>query len=131
MTLFDMPKEALERYLPERVEPADFDQFWSDTLAASRARARSATITAVDFGLKTVETFDVSFSGYDGQTIKAWLLLPKHRNGKLPGVVEFIGYGGGRGYPTDWLTWSAAGFAHLIMDTRGQGSVWSPGDTPD
>jgi cephalosporin-C deacetylase len=27
--------------------------------------------------------------------------------------------------------WSAAGYAHLIMDTRGQGSTWSTGDTPD
>jgi len=31
----------------------------------------------------------------------------------------------------DWLVWSAAGYAHLVMDTRGQGSVWSPGATPD
>jgi cephalosporin-C deacetylase len=27
--------------------------------------------------------------------------------------------------------WSSAGYAHLVMDTRGQGSAWSPGDTPD
>jgi cephalosporin-C deacetylase len=46
-------------------------------------------------------------------------------------VVEFIGYGGGRGFPTDWLLWSSAGFAHLVMDTRGQGSAWLKGDTPD
>jgi cephalosporin-C deacetylase len=46
-------------------------------------------------------------------------------------VVEYIGYGGGRGFPTDWLVWSSAGFAYLIMDTRGQGSVWRPGETPD
>jgi cephalosporin-C deacetylase len=27
--------------------------------------------------------------------------------------------------------WAAAGYAHLVMDTRGQGSGWSVGDTPD
>ena len=27
--------------------------------------------------------------------------------------------------------WAAAGYAHLVMDTRGQGSTWSVGDTPD
>jgi cephalosporin-C deacetylase len=27
--------------------------------------------------------------------------------------------------------WSAAGYAHLVMDTRGQGSSWARGDTPD
>jgi cephalosporin-C deacetylase len=46
-------------------------------------------------------------------------------------VVEYIGYGGGRGFPTDWLLWSSAGYAHLVMDTRGQGSNWLKGDTPD
>jgi cephalosporin-C deacetylase len=49
----------------------------------------------------------------------------------LPCVVEYIGYGGGRSFPTDWLLWASAGYAHLVMDTRGQGSSWSAGDTPD
>jgi cephalosporin-C deacetylase len=46
-------------------------------------------------------------------------------------VVEYIGYGGGRGFATDWLLWASAGYAHLVMDTRGQGGAWSKGDTPD
>jgi cephalosporin-C deacetylase len=46
-------------------------------------------------------------------------------------VVEYIGYGGGRSFPTDWLLWASAGYAHFVMDTRGQGSSWSAGDTPD
>jgi cephalosporin-C deacetylase len=27
--------------------------------------------------------------------------------------------------------WSSLGYAHLVMDTRGQGSAWRSGDTPD
>jgi cephalosporin-C deacetylase len=46
-------------------------------------------------------------------------------------VVEYIGYGSGRGFPLDWLVWSSVGFAHLVMDTRGQGSAGLKGDTPD
>jgi cephalosporin-C deacetylase len=46
-------------------------------------------------------------------------------------VVEFVGYGGGRGEALDWLTWSSAGYPHLIMDTRGQGGAWRASDTPD
>lgn len=46
-------------------------------------------------------------------------------------MVEYIGYGGGRNLPTEWLLWANAGYAHLVMDTRGQGTTWSPGDTPD
>jgi cephalosporin-C deacetylase len=85
----------------------------------------------VDYGLQTVETFDVTFNGYAGQPVKGWFLLPRQRSGPLACVVEFIGYGGGRGFPLDWLLWSSAGYAHLIMDTRGQGSVWRSGDTAD
>jgi cephalosporin-C deacetylase len=46
-------------------------------------------------------------------------------------VVEYIGYGGGRGLAHDWLFFANAGYAHFVMDTRGQGSTWSVGDTPD
>ena len=40
-------------------------------------------------------------------------------------MVQYQGYGGGRGLPHQWLYWAAAGYAHLFMDTRGQGSGWS------
>lgn len=46
-------------------------------------------------------------------------------------IVSFVGYGGGRGLPVEHLAPAAAGLCHLVMDTRGQGSVWSPGVTPD
>jgi cephalosporin-C deacetylase len=47
-------------------------------------------------------------------------------------VIEYVGYGGGRGLPHEWLGWSAAGYANLVMDTRGQGSNGHlVGDTPD
>ncbi len=52
--------------------------------------------------------------------------------GPLPAVVEYNGYGGGRGLPFERLGWASAGFAYLFMDTRGQGSMWgSGGGTPD
>jgi cephalosporin-C deacetylase len=46
-------------------------------------------------------------------------------------VVEFVGYGGGRGLAHERILWAAAGYAHFVMDTRGQGSSWAVGDTPD
>jgi cephalosporin-C deacetylase len=129
--LFDMPLKELETYLPERKEPLDFDAFWEATLSEARAFPLDATFEPVDHGLETLDTFDVTFSGYGGQPIKGWFMLPCQRQGPLPCVVEYIGYGGGRGFPTDWLLWASAGFAHLVMDTRGQGSTWQKGDTPD
>jgi cephalosporin-C deacetylase len=131
MPLFDMPLDKLKSYVPERDESHDFDSFWAETLEQAQAAASSAQFTPYDAGLRSVDCFDVTFSGYGGQPIKGWLLLPKHRSGPLPCVVEYIGYSGGRGFPNDWLLWSSAGYAHLVMDTRGQGSGLLPGDTPD
>jgi cephalosporin-C deacetylase len=131
MAFFDMPLDQLRTYAPPRDEPADFDAFWQATLDEARAFPLNAEFAPVDYGLRTVETFDVTFAGYGGQPIKGWLQLPRQRSGPLPCVVEYIGYGGGRGFPTEWLLWSGAGYAHLVMDTRGQGSSWSKGDTPD
>jgi cephalosporin-C deacetylase len=132
VAFFDMPLERLREYQPSIVEPGDFDAFWADTLAETRRHALEAHFELADVGLRTVESYDVTFNGYGGQPIKGWLLLPAVREGKLPCIVEYIGYGGGRGFPVDWLTWSSVGFAHLVMDTRGQGSGGSrKGDTPD
>ncbi len=127
----DMPLEQLQTYRPPRREPADFDAFWQETLTEARRFPLNAVFERVDFGLRTLETYDVTFNGYGGQPIKGWLLLPAARREPLPCVVEYIGYGGGRSFPYDWLLWSSAGYAHLVMDTRGQGSAWRPGDTPD
>jgi len=130
--LFDMPLKQLKTYLPPREEPPDFDAFWQQTLAEARSFPLDAVFEPVDYGLRTVETFDVTFNGYGGQPIKGWFLLPRQRSGPLPCVVEYIGYSGGRGFPTDWLLWSSAGYAHLVMDTRGQGyNNRLQGDTPD
>lgn len=128
---FDLSLEQLNAYCPPRDEPSDFDSFWEQTLLEVRRFPLNPKFEPVDFGLKLVNTFDVTFSGYGGQPIKGWLLLPRSASGPLPCVVEFIGYGGGRSIPVDRLLWSCAGYAHLIMDTRGQGSSWSTGDTPD
>jgi len=127
----DLPLEQLKTYRPPRNEPSDFDPFWQQTLTEARNFPLNAVFKPVDVGLTAVETFDVTFNGYGGQPIKGWLLLPRQRTEPLPGIVEFIGYGGGRGHPYDWLFWSNAGYAHFVMDTRGQGSVWCTGDTPD
>jgi cephalosporin-C deacetylase len=136
MAFFDLPLNELKTYLPAREEPADFDSFWQSTLDEARAFPLNATFEKVDYGLVAQETFDVTFNGFGGQSVKGWLILPAQhvraqRAVPLPCVVEFIGYGGGRNFAIDWLLWASAGYAHFVMDTRGQGSTWSPGDTPD
>lgn len=131
MAFFDLPLTELQTYKPVRTEPDDFDAFWSNTLAEARKYTLNASFQPVDIGLKLVRTFDVTFAGYGGQEVKGWLVLPRQCTSPLPCVVEYIGYGGGRGFVFEWLLWANAGYAHLVMDTRGQGSTWKPGDTPD
>ncbi|HEX2907731.1 MAG TPA: alpha/beta fold hydrolase [Phototrophicaceae bacterium] len=131
MAFFDLPLEQLQAYRPPRQEPADFDAFWQQTLAEARQFPLNAQFEPIDAGLRLVESFDVTFNGFGGQPIKGWFTLPKQRSAPLPCVVEYIGYGGGRGFPFERMLWALAGYASLIMDTRGQGSSWSRGDTPD
>jgi cephalosporin-C deacetylase len=128
---FDLPLDELRAYLPKRDEPADFDAFWRATLDEARTAARPPRFEPAYPELRAIETYDVTFTGFAGQAIKAWLLVPRHRSGPLPVVVEYVGYGGGRGLPSFWLAWPAAGYATFVMDTRGQGAAWLPGATPD
>ena len=131
MALFDLSLDQLWQYRPQVTPPADLDQFWEETLAEARAVAAPPVTAKVETPLRRVTTYDVSFTGFAGQHIKAWLNVPAEATEPLPVVVEFIGYGGGRGLPHEWLLWVSAGYAHLVMDTRGQGASWRGGDTPD
>lgn len=131
MAQFDLPLDELRGYRPERHEPADFDSFWSRTLGEARARSFPARYVPLDAGLAAVDVFDVTFAGFGGDPIKAWLLTPVARSNVLPCIVEYLGYGRGRGHPLEWLTWVSLGYAHLVVDLRGQGGQWSAGETPD
>ena len=127
----DLPEDQLRTYRSTQKEPGDFDAFWRTTLAESRAAGGGTTVVPVPTGLRTVDVFDVTFPGHLGEPVRAWLRVPRGAEGPLPAVVQYVGYGGGRGHALENLLWASAGYAHLHMDTRGQGSVWSRGETPD
>lgn len=133
MALFDMSLGALREYRPQLDEPEDLVPFWEQTL--SQAREASAPLLAlerVDNGLTLIDTWDVTFAGHDGSPIRAWYNRPAGVEAELPVVVEYLGYGGGRGEPLERLAFAGAGYGHLVMDTRGQGSTWGAGGhTPD
>ncbi len=131
MALFDLPIDELRTYRSASVEPSDFDAFWAKTLQETREHDLDARFEPVDTGLRTVQVHDVTFAGFGGHPVKGWLTVPSSVDGPLPTVVEYIGYGGGRALPHTHLLWASAGFAHFVMDTRGQGSAWGGGETPD
>jgi cephalosporin-C deacetylase len=128
---YDWPWEQLREYRPSLAVPADLEEFWRDTL--DRTEPPRVTFRPADSGLLAVETFDVTYAGYGGDPVRAWLHLPAEplRTGPLPAVVQYQGYNGGRGLAHEHVFWATAGYAHLVVDTRGQGSGWSTGATDD
>jgi cephalosporin-C deacetylase len=130
----DLPASELRTYAPAITEPADLGDFWSQSLADARDIPLAARFDPADTGLRTLRSFDTTFQGYGGSLVRAWLHLPatwSQRQAPLPAVVQYQGYGGGRGLVQEDTFWATAGYAHLVMDTRGQGSGWSSGHTPD
>src|SRR5690606_27598679 len=95
MAHFDLKDSALRGYQPDLAVPADLDEFWQQTLAENPPY--TPTFEPVDQHLKLVDTFDVTFAGFGGAPIKGWLHLPAGTSARLPVVVQYIGYGGGRG----------------------------------
>lgn len=137
MPHFDLPLPQLRGYLSASRSPPDFREFWHSTLASVEASPLDARFERVDADLlPLIETYDVSFRGFAGQTVRGWLLLPAGASvttaaQRLPCVITYVGYGSGRGLPVEHVAPVVAGFAHFVMDTRGQGGVCSTGDTPD
>jgi len=127
----DLPLAELRNYLPDVEEPPDFDDFWSSEIAAARTKDIDARFSPAKTAVRHADVLDVTYAGHGGDPIKAWLLIPHEPGPNRTMVVEYIGYGGGRGDPLDWLKWSCAGYPHLIMDTRGQGGAWRVSETSD
>ena len=71
MPLWDLPVDKLETSLPDLAEPSDFDEFWAERLTEARAHDVIVSVEPVETGLVRVETYDVTFRGYDGEHIKA------------------------------------------------------------
>ncbi|HYJ26959.1 MAG TPA: acetylxylan esterase [Nocardioides sp.] len=126
----DWPLEQARAHDPDLPAPDDLARFWAETLDGDRVEVR---IDAVDNGLLVVDSHDVTFTGHGGDPVRAWLHLPAAPlvSGPLPGVVQFQGYNGGRGLVHEHVFWATAGFAQLVVDTRGQGSGWTTGATAD
>jgi cephalosporin-C deacetylase len=125
MALFDLPIDQLRTYRPESTAPADLDEFWSTTLAEARGVDLAATYTPVDNRLAVVDTFDVVFAGFGGTPVRGWLHVPAGATAPLPTVVQYHGYSGSRGMAFSSTLYAQAGYAHFVMDTRGQG--WAAG----
>lgn len=130
MPQFDLPLSELETYKSSSNPPADLYAFWHETLSTSRQQATASSIERVDTGMRLVDTFDLTFSGYNGQQVRAWVHVPHDVSKPLPTIVEYQGYTHGRRLAWQNHYFAEAGYVHVAMDTRGQGWA-SVGATPD
>ncbi len=121
MAQYDLPLEDLRTYAPEIPEAPSFDQFWATTLAADEPVSIIAE-TRIDNRQRQIDTYDLTFTGFGLAPVKAWLHVPAGARGPLPTVIQYHGYAGSRGMPLAPV-YASAGFAHLELDSRGQG--WS------
>jgi cephalosporin-C deacetylase len=125
--LTDLTLPELLDFRPEVAEPDDFDAFWSDTIAGARASGGETTLAPASTPVTQLIIEDLTFPGFGGEPVRAWVSRPRDADGPLPAVVQYQGYNGGRGLPGENVRWALAGYVHVFMDTRGQGSGWGSG----
>src|SRR5690625_4055769 len=108
---------------------AESDAFWARTLA-EHAAARGLERRPLSTPLCTLHVEDLTFQGFDGSPVRAWMLWPAGTAPRAT-VVQFLGNNTGRGIPEQWTLPPRAEYACLVMDNRGQTGPASPGATPD
>ena len=108
---------------------AETDAFWARTLAQHGA-ASGLERRPLSTPLRTLHVEDLTFQGFDGSPVRAWMLWPAGTAPRAT-VVQFLGNNTGRGIPEQWTLLPSAGYACLVMDNRGQTGPASPGATPD
>jgi cephalosporin-C deacetylase len=121
MASIDWPLEQLVDYRPALTLQDDFHAFWDAELERQRRIPLNGEFVEVRDALPLARVYDVAFDGVDGVRVRGWYLTPRKVDHPLPGVVQFIGYTGGREYPHALAPFVLNGSCALIMDSRGQG----------
>ncbi|WP_010271098.1 acetylxylan esterase [Paenibacillus senegalensis] len=123
MPLVDWPLQQLEQYKPELTAENDFAAFWEKAKRQSSAAPLRATIEQVDYPLKTVSLYNISYEGADGTPIRGWYMVPEGSSTPMPALIRYHGYSGHSGLPHSALPWTNMGIAVLAIDIRGQGGL--------
>ncbi len=114
----------LEAYLPPLTRRPDFEEFWQETRRRALSVPLEAKVEKIDHPAAAMDVYDVSYCGFDSTRISAWLIVPRFvKREKLPCMVQFHGFTGSRGAPSDHMAFAALGCAVLALDCREQGGV--------
>ena len=123
LTHGDMPLEELKKYMGCTPCPADFDEFWDNSIEEMRAVNSDVELVSSDFQVPFAECFDLYFTGVGGARVHAKYLRPKSNDKPHPALLSFHGYAWNAGDWNDKLNYVAMGFCVAALDCRGQGGL--------
>lgn len=111
----------LESYHPQLTKQQDHEDFWERTLNETKSRPLHEKVEKMDYPIKQIQAYEVSYHGFDDTPIQAYYILPKEYEGKLPCLIMFHGYLGHKNSVSHYMKWLIQGYAVLAVDCRGQG----------
>lgn len=115
MPEYDLPLVAVAPAAPPATdEPANFDAFWSQTLAAHRDIEVAPVLSAASARARDLTVEAVTFAGFEGYPVPGRLITPTGAGSTLPGLVELRPTGRAAGSDLEWL--ASGGFAHLVVE---------------
>ncbi len=121
MPCVDMSLEKLKEYQGRNPRPADFDEFWDESLAEMNAIDPKAEFKPYGLFSKIADFYELTFTSTKGARIYAKFAKPKNIEGKAPALLRFHGWSGDSGDWSELLNYVSQGFVYTIMDCRGQG----------
>ncbi|WP_125771039.1 alpha/beta fold hydrolase [Companilactobacillus furfuricola] len=113
-----MPLTEMKSYTGRQDIPADFDEFWDQNLS-QLSSSYKYQLTPMDFGLPTLDCYELRFKGTNDATIYAKCVFPKYQS-SIPVVFTFHGYMGQSPDWSDLFQYPAVGYGIVAMDVRGQ-----------
>lgn len=116
--------KSLESLDVKETKKDDFDEFWKMTLDKVENSPLNVQSEIIDIMIDDIEVRDITYESLDGSKIPAWFLLPKKaKSEKVPCVVFYHGYTGGRGTPYKALHWLMLGVAVIAPEFRMQSGI--------
>lgn len=115
-------RKELEQYLPELTRKEDFFEFWESTIAEAQSVPLRPERKEIDYPVRSVRVYDISYNGMDETRIHGWLIVPTFLGReKYPCLINYHGFTGSRGTPAGFMHFAAMGMAVLAVDCRDQG----------
>lgn len=121
MSYIEQVSKDLFDYLPALTKRPDFDDYWRATIKLARQVPMDMQMEPYEYPSRYVRVYSISYNGFDNTRIHGWYIVPQFANGqKLPCLINYHGFAGDRGMPSDFMQWIAMDVCVLSVDCRDQ-----------